>query len=108
MGPRRLALYNLLQRKSVLQRTPNFHSQDYRVEVNSRIQVDEIMDRELRIPYVVSEVSLDLIRLMLDRDVDRRPTIEQVLAHPWFDGLPGPEEALLADAPIKASVKSAS
>lgn len=61
------------------------------------------MDRELRIPFVMSEVSLDLIRLMLDRDVERRPTIEQVLAHPWFEDLPGPEEALLAESPVLAS-----
>lgn len=52
------------------------------------------MDRELRIPHVISQENLDLIRLMLDRDVDRRPTIEQVLTHPWFDGLPSPTEAL--------------
>lgn len=61
------------------------------------------MDRELRIPYILSEVSLDLIRLMLDRDVERRPTIEQVLAHAWFNDLPSPEEALLAESPVQSS-----
>ncbi|KAF8445187.1 hypothetical protein BGX38DRAFT_1143538 [Terfezia claveryi] len=61
---------------------------------NPFYNVDEILDRELRIPHIISQENLDLIRLMLDRDVDRRPTIEQVLAHPWFDGLPGPKEAL--------------
>lgn len=61
------------------------------------------MDRELRIPFVMSETSLDLIRLMLDRDIERRPAIEQVLAHPWFADLPGPEEALLAESPVLAS-----
>ncbi|KAL0631805.1 serine/threonine protein kinase [Maublancomyces gigas] len=70
---------------------------------NPFYNIDEIMDRELRIPFVMSEVSLDLIRLMLDRDVERRPTIEQVLAHPWFADLPGPEEALLAESPVIAS-----
>lgn len=69
-------------------------------------QIDEIMDRELRIPFTLSDESLDLIRLMLDRDTERRPTIEQVLAHPWFSGLPSPEEALLAETPITASVNS--
>lgn len=63
------------------------------------------MDRELRIPFVVSETSLDLIRLMLDRDVERRPTIEQVLVHPWFADLPGPEDALLSESPVLASSK---
>ncbi|KAI5781673.1 hypothetical protein DFH27DRAFT_488264 [Peziza echinospora] len=61
---------------------------------NPFYNIDEIMDRELRIPHIISPENLDLIRLMLDRDVERRPTIEQVLAHPWFEGLPGPAEAL--------------
>jgi protein-serine/threonine kinase len=64
------------------------------------------MDRELRIPFVTSEASLDLIKMMLDRDVERRPTIEQVLDHEWFEGLPGPEEALLAESPIHASTRT--
>lgn len=63
------------------------------------------MDRELRIPYVMSETCLDLIKLMLDRDVERRPKIEDVLAHPWFEGLPDPEEALKFESPVKASVR---
>jgi protein-serine/threonine kinase len=37
----------------------------------------------LRVPYIMSEESIDLIRLMLDRDVERRTTISQVLEHPW-------------------------
>jgi protein-serine/threonine kinase len=41
------------------------------------------MDRELRVPYVMSDDSIDLIRAMLDRDVDSRITIEKVLDHPW-------------------------
>jgi len=41
------------------------------------------MDRELRVPYVMSDDSIDLIRAMLDRDVDSRITIEKVLEHPW-------------------------
>jgi protein-serine/threonine kinase len=41
------------------------------------------MDRDLRVPYTISDESIDLIRKMLDRDVARRYTIDQVLAHPW-------------------------
>lgn len=41
------------------------------------------MDRDLRIPYIMSEDSIDLIRAMLDRDVASRITIEKVLEHPW-------------------------
>jgi protein-serine/threonine kinase len=50
---------------------------------NPFYSIDEIMDRELRIPYVMSEDSIDLIRRMLDRNVDTRITIEQVIEHPW-------------------------
>lgn len=50
---------------------------------NPFYSIDEIMDRDLRIPYVMSEESIDLIRAMLDRDVDSRITIENVLEHPW-------------------------
>lgn len=42
------------------------------------------MDHDLRVPYVMSEESIDLIRGMLDRDVESRLTIEQVIEHPWF------------------------
>jgi protein-serine/threonine kinase len=41
------------------------------------------MDRDLRVPYVMSEDSIDLIRLMLDRDVESRIRIEQVVEHQW-------------------------
>ncbi|OBT90272.1 hypothetical protein VE02_01273 [Pseudogymnoascus sp. 03VT05] len=51
---------------------------------NPFYSIDEIMDRDLRVPYVMSEPSIDLIRKMLDRDVAKRVTIEQVLEHPWL------------------------
>ncbi|KAH0494261.1 hypothetical protein TgHK011_000887 [Trichoderma gracile] len=50
---------------------------------NPFYSIDEIMDRDLRIPFVISEDSIDLIRCMLNRDVVKRYTIEQVLEHPW-------------------------
>lgn len=50
---------------------------------NPFYSIDEIMDRDLRVPYVMSEDSIELIRAMLDRDVDSRITIEKVLEHPW-------------------------
>ncbi|RCH85487.1 hypothetical protein CU098_002288, partial [Rhizopus stolonifer] len=49
---------------------------------NPFYNIDEIMQRELRIPFILSEESVDLIRKMLDRDVESRLTVEQVLAHP--------------------------
>ncbi|KAG9239774.1 hypothetical protein BJ875DRAFT_2905 [Amylocarpus encephaloides] len=50
---------------------------------NPFYSIDEIMDRDLRIPYIMSDNSIDLIRRMLDRDVESRIDIEQVLEHPW-------------------------
>ena len=51
---------------------------------NPFYSIDEIMDRDLRIPFVMSEESIDLIRCMLDRDVSQRYDIDKVLEHPWF------------------------
>ncbi|KAK7422880.1 serine/threonine protein kinase [Neonectria magnoliae] len=50
---------------------------------NPFYSIDEIMDRDLRIPFTLSEESIDLIRCMLDRDVTKRYNINQVLEHPW-------------------------
>jgi protein-serine/threonine kinase len=41
------------------------------------------MDHDLRVPYVMSEDCIDLIRKMLDRDVEKRIGIQAVLEHPW-------------------------
>lgn len=51
---------------------------------NPFYNVDEIMEHDLRIPFVMSEGSLDLIKKMLNRDVDKRYDINQVLEHPWL------------------------
>ncbi|MCJ1429469.1 hypothetical protein MMC29_007383 [Sticta canariensis] len=53
---------------------------------NPFYSIDEIMDRELRIPWIMSESSIDLIKSMLNRDVDQRLTITQVMEHPWSKG----------------------
>ncbi|KAH9828929.1 Kinase-like [Teratosphaeria destructans] len=50
---------------------------------NPFYSIDEIMDHDLRVPYVMSEACIDLIRKMLDRDVERRIGIQDVLGHPW-------------------------
>ncbi|KAF7563785.1 hypothetical protein G7046_g322 [Stylonectria norvegica] len=50
---------------------------------NPFYSIDEIMDRDLRIPFILSDDSIDLIRGMLNRDVDQRFDIDQVLEHPW-------------------------
>ncbi|KAL8650492.1 MAG: hypothetical protein Q9210_003797 [Variospora velana] len=50
---------------------------------NPFYSVDEIMDHELRIPWIMSESCIDLIKAMLNRDVDQRLTITQVMEHRW-------------------------
>ncbi|KAI1818742.1 Pkinase-domain-containing protein [Poronia punctata] len=50
---------------------------------NPFYSIDEIMDRDLRVPYTISEESINLIRCMLNRDVSQRYDIDQVLQHPW-------------------------
>lgn len=71
---------------------------------NPFYDIDEIMGRELRIPFVLSEGqlyklnwcfyfviltsfigSVDLISKMLERDVDKRIDVHEVLAHPWLN-----------------------
>jgi protein-serine/threonine kinase len=59
---------------------------------NPFYSIDEIMDHDLRVPWVMSEESIDLVRLMLDRDVEKRITISQVLEHPWCSGTLGESE----------------
>lgn len=52
---------------------------------NPFYNVDEILDHPLRIPFLpFSEDCIDLIRRMLDRDVDNRLTISEVMEHPWM------------------------
>lgn len=52
---------------------------------NPFYNIDEILDHPLRVPYLpFSEDCIDLIRKMLDRDVDSRYTITEVMEHPWM------------------------
>ncbi|KAK6406103.1 serine/threonine protein kinase [Elasticomyces elasticus] len=60
---------------------------------NPFYSIDEIMDHDLRVPYVMSEGCIDIIRKMLDRDVERRIGIQSVLEHEWFQQLDDDEVA---------------
>ncbi|KAL2914577.1 serine/threonine protein kinase [Polyrhizophydium stewartii] len=52
---------------------------------NPFYSVDEILaESGLRIPFVLSPLSLDLLQQMLSRDLSKRPDIAAVLAHPWL------------------------
>ena len=61
---------------------------------NPFYSIDEIMDHDLRVPYVMSEASIDLVRLMLNRDVDLRSTISEVLEHRWCKGVGAEEDGV--------------
>ena len=50
---------------------------------NPFYNVDEIIDHDLRVPYVVSEGSIELVRLMLDREVAQRVDVTGVVKHEW-------------------------
>lgn len=52
---------------------------------NPFYNVDEIMEGDLRIPYVVSDNSLKLIKKILVRDVDLRPSITDIVEDDWLD-----------------------
>ncbi|CEG72532.1 Putative CAMK/CAMKL/PASK protein kinase [Rhizopus microsporus] len=52
---------------------------------NPFYDIDEIMSQELRIPFVLSKGSVDLICKMLERDVEKRIDIQAVLDHPWLN-----------------------
>lgn len=51
---------------------------------NPFYDVDEILEGELRVPFVMSEDCLDLIKMILNRDANKRPTIEEIKAHKWL------------------------
>ncbi|EEP77150.1 predicted protein [Uncinocarpus reesii 1704] len=52
---------------------------------NPFYNVNEIMDHPLRIPFLpFTDDCIDLIRGMLNRNVDERLTITQVMEHPWM------------------------
>ncbi|CAI5758159.1 unnamed protein product [Candida verbasci] len=52
---------------------------------NPFYNVDEIMEGDLRIPYIVSDQSINLIKRILNRNVDCRPTIADIVEHEWLN-----------------------
>lgn len=52
---------------------------------NPFYNVDEIMEGDLRVPYVVSDALLDLIKKILVRDLKGRPTITDIVELDWLD-----------------------
>lgn len=51
---------------------------------NPFYNVDEIMEGDLRIPYVISQGSLSLVKRILQRDIDQRPTITDIVEDDWL------------------------
>ncbi|OBA22767.1 Pkinase-domain-containing protein [Metschnikowia bicuspidata var. bicuspidata NRRL YB-4993] len=52
---------------------------------NPFYNVDDIMEGELRVPFVVSETLVDLIEKILVRDIKGRPTITDIAEHEWLN-----------------------
>lgn len=52
---------------------------------NPFYNVDEIMEGDMRVPFILSETSIDLVRRILNRDVAQRPTITDIADHDWLD-----------------------
>ncbi|KAI5968148.1 FUN31 [Candida margitis] len=51
---------------------------------NPFYNVDEILEGDLRIPYVISDSSLCLVKRILVRDVEKRPTISDIFEDTWL------------------------
>lgn len=51
---------------------------------NPFYNVDEIMEGELRFPFVTSDECIALIEKILDRDIRKRPTMKEILEDPWL------------------------
>jgi len=49
--------------------------------------LDQIITSEVQFPVIVSNGSHDLMCRMLNRDFKKRPNIDEVINHPWFDDL---------------------
>jgi protein-serine/threonine kinase len=52
---------------------------------NPFYNVDEIMEGELRIPFVTSEGCLALIKRILQRDIRKRPTMQEIFQDEWLN-----------------------
>ncbi|WPK26399.1 hypothetical protein PUMCH_003752 [Australozyma saopauloensis] len=52
---------------------------------NPFYNVDEIMEGDLRVPYVVSDALLELIKKILVREIKARPTITDIAELDWLD-----------------------
>jgi len=49
--------------------------------------LDQIITSEVQFPVIVSSGSHDLMCQMLNRDFQKRPNIDEVINHPWFNDL---------------------
>ncbi|KAK7207984.1 kinase-like domain-containing protein [Myxozyma melibiosi] len=67
----------------------------------------EIMNAELRIPHIMSEESVTLIKKMLSRNISERPTMEEVMNDPWLRGCQTESEENTS-SPSEASTAPAS
>ncbi|KTW32742.1 uncharacterized protein T551_00227 [Pneumocystis jirovecii RU7] len=57
---------------------------------NPFCNIYEIIEKNLQIPFILSEASIDLIKKMLTRNLNKRIMINDVLQHCWFDNIGEP------------------
>ncbi|ODV87800.1 hypothetical protein CANARDRAFT_193364 [[Candida] arabinofermentans NRRL YB-2248] len=55
---------------------------------NPFVNVDEILDGDLKFPLFsnVSDSCIELIKMMLTKNINERPTMNEVLSHRWLQG----------------------
>ncbi len=52
---------------------------------NPFYNIDEIIDGELRMPFILNDLNSNLIKKILQRDIKKRPNITEILNDPWFN-----------------------
>jgi len=56
---------------------------------NPFYNVDEIISAKLRVPFILSDNSIDLVKKLLTKNERIRVDIDKVLEHPWFSDING-------------------
>lgn len=51
---------------------------------NPFYNIDDIMEGELKVPYILSPGCINLITKILQRDIEKRPTIDEIYNDPWL------------------------
>lgn len=47
---------------------------------------EQILNQPVNLDHEISEDAKDLLQKLLNKDQSKRPTISEVMQHPWFNG----------------------